>query len=274
MIPFALFPWGLDKFFSCLPFGSIAHAPLTIYTGMAASPFRTIGLQLIWNVILWITAAMVFKKSKERMISFGGQFKNTSMISRIIGRGQLDHVMIQPVPLWAELLAQGFSPLSGSSMLVCGIGLTAYAVRRLPLSATLPWLLLLLIYAVSSTILVLSVMVLLSCAAFYAPAAAEEIAQTGRDLFTSLKTYPLGTMNHSVKRLFLTLLPVGLAAWFPSELLLKAGNGGLSAVLLLQACYLPAAALALSLFTIYVFKKGMKYYAVNGSPRYSGFGHR
>ena len=81
-------------------------------------------------------------------------------------------------------------------------------------------------------------------------------------------------MNHSVKRLFLTLLPVGLAAWFPSELLLKAGNGGLSAVLLLQACYLPAAALALSLFTIYVFKKGMKYYAVNGSPRYSGFGHR
>lgn len=55
---------------------------------------------------------------------------------------------------------------------------------------------------------------------------------------------------------------------------LKAGNGGLSAVLLLQACYLPAAALALSLFTIYVFKKGMKYYAVNGSPRYSGFGHR
>ena len=72
MIPFALFPWGLDKFFSCLSFGSIAHAPLTIYTGMAASPFRTIGLQLIWNVILWITAAMVFKKSKERMISFGG----------------------------------------------------------------------------------------------------------------------------------------------------------------------------------------------------------
>ena len=199
---------------------------------------------------------------------------NTSMISRIIGRGQLDHIMIQPVPLWAELLAQGFSPLSGSSMLVCGIGLTAYTVRRLPLSATLPWLLLLLIYAVSSTILVLSVMLLLSCAAFYAPAAAEEIAQTGRDLFTSLKTYPLGTMNHSVKRLFLTVLPVGLAAWFPSELLLKAGNGGLSAVLLLQACYLPAAALALSLFTIYVFKKGMKYYAVNGSPRYSGFGHR
>ena len=75
---------------------------------------------------------------------------NTSMISRIIGRGQLDHLMIQPVPLWAELLAQGFSPLSGSSMLVCGIGLTEYTVSRLPLSAPLPWQLLPPIYAVRS----------------------------------------------------------------------------------------------------------------------------
>lgn len=72
LIPFALFPWGLDKFFSLLPFGSIAHAPLTIYTGTAEDPLSTIGLQLIWNVVLWLAAARVFKKSKERMISFGG----------------------------------------------------------------------------------------------------------------------------------------------------------------------------------------------------------
>ena len=199
---------------------------------------------------------------------------NTAMISRIIGRGQLDHVMIQPVPIWAELLAQGFSPLSGSSMLICGIGLTTYAVSRLPISVTMPWLMLLLIYALSATALIISFMTLLSCAAFYAPAAAEEIAQVGKDLFTSLKTYPLGTMSHSVRRLFLTVLPVGLAAWFPSALLLKAGCGEFGLPMLLQACYLPTAAFALSLLTIYVFKKGMKYYAVNGSPRYSGFGHR
>lgn len=72
MIPFALFPWGLDKVFSFLPFGSIAHAPLTIYTGTAAAPLSTIGLQFVWNIVLWIAAARVFKKSKERMISFGG----------------------------------------------------------------------------------------------------------------------------------------------------------------------------------------------------------
>lgn len=72
MIPFALFPWGLGGIFALLPFGSIAHAPLSIYIGTAAYPLKTISLQLLWNIVLWIAAAQVFKKSKERMISFGG----------------------------------------------------------------------------------------------------------------------------------------------------------------------------------------------------------
>ena len=72
MIPFALFPFGIGAIFSCLPFGSIAHAPLTIYVGSAKMPFQTIGLQFFWNVLLWTIAAVVFKKSKARMLSFGG----------------------------------------------------------------------------------------------------------------------------------------------------------------------------------------------------------
>lgn len=199
---------------------------------------------------------------------------NTGMVSRIIGRGQLDHMMIQPVPLWAELLAQGFSPLSGCSMLLGGIGLTGYAIKKLAISVTLPWLMLLLLYAISASLLILAFIFLLSCTAFYAPAAAEEIAMVGKDLFTSLKTYPLGTINHAVRRLFLTALPIGLTAWFPAALLLEAARGDLRHAPLLKVLYLPAAAFTLTLITTYVFKKGMKYYAVNGSPRYSGFGHR
>lgn len=72
MIPFALFPLGLGQIFALLPMGSVAHAPLAIYTGSAGLPLFTIGLQLFWNVALWWAAAVVLKKSKERMISFGG----------------------------------------------------------------------------------------------------------------------------------------------------------------------------------------------------------
>lgn len=72
MIPFALFPWGMGKILALTPFGSVAHAPLSIYIGLANYPWRLIGLQLFWNVALWILAVYVFKKSEERMISFGG----------------------------------------------------------------------------------------------------------------------------------------------------------------------------------------------------------
>lgn len=72
LIPFALFPWGLGNLFSLTPFGSIAHAPLTIYVGLSPSPLKTLGIQLAWNVVLWRLAILVFHKSEERMISYGG----------------------------------------------------------------------------------------------------------------------------------------------------------------------------------------------------------
>lgn len=72
LIPFALFPWNLGKLFALTPFGSITHAPLSIYTGLAADPFSLIRIQIFWNVVLWILALNVFHKSEERMVSFGG----------------------------------------------------------------------------------------------------------------------------------------------------------------------------------------------------------
>lgn len=72
MIPFALFPPLIGTVFSLLPFGSIANAPLTIYIGTAAKPWHIIGIQAVWNIIMWFAALKIFKKSKERMISFGG----------------------------------------------------------------------------------------------------------------------------------------------------------------------------------------------------------
>ncbi len=72
MIPFSLFPFGLGTIFSLMPLGSVAHGPLTIYTGTSGNPWAVLGLQVFWNAVLWTTAVHVFKKSKERMISFGG----------------------------------------------------------------------------------------------------------------------------------------------------------------------------------------------------------
>ncbi|WP_324293156.1 ABC-2 family transporter protein [Lacrimispora defluvii] len=206
------------------------------------------------------------------MVFFIGN--NTGMVSRIIGRGQLDHIMIQPVPLWAELLAQGFSPVSGSPIMIFGTGLTAYGAISAGLPINAFTVLLFLFYSICSIVIVMSFIYLISCSAFYAPAAAEEIAGVGKELFSSLKTYPLGNMKGFQKHIFLSLIPVGLCAWYPSTLLIKAGKYGLGAVLVPEAFYLPIAAAIFSFIATITFKKGMKYYETYGSPRYSGFGHR
>ena len=191
---------------------------------------------------------------------------NTSMVSRIIGRGQLDHIMIQPVPLWTQLLAQGFSPFSGSPLLILGTGLSWYGAVRAGVAISPGWILLFLFYSVCSCLIMLSFLYLLSCTAFYSPAAAEEIAGTVRDLFSSLKTYPLGKMNGTVRGIFLTLIPIGLASWLPSLILLRTGGKG--------GIYIPAAAAVLFTIALLFFKKGLKHYVLHGSPRYTGFGHR
>ena len=72
LIPFALFPWGIGTVLAYLPLGSVANAPLTIYTGAAEHPGKLILLQIFWAAVLWAAALKLFHKSEERMISYGG----------------------------------------------------------------------------------------------------------------------------------------------------------------------------------------------------------
>lgn len=72
LIPFSLFPWGIGTVLSYLPLGSVANAPLTIYTGTAENPGGLVLLQAFWAAVLWAAALRLFHKSEERMISYGG----------------------------------------------------------------------------------------------------------------------------------------------------------------------------------------------------------
>ncbi|MBQ3029497.1 MAG: ABC-2 family transporter protein [Lachnospiraceae bacterium] len=71
LIPFAVLPWGIGDFLQLSPFGTLAGAPLAIYTGLA-EPGLLIVTQIIWNVILWPLAIYCFNASGERMVSYGG----------------------------------------------------------------------------------------------------------------------------------------------------------------------------------------------------------
>jgi len=71
IIPIRLLPFGLAEVMKYQPFASLGGAPLTIFVGAANVP-ETLLLQTIWNIILWPVALLVWKKSQEGMVSYGG----------------------------------------------------------------------------------------------------------------------------------------------------------------------------------------------------------
>lgn len=193
---------------------------------------------------------------------------NISHISRRIGRGQLDHMLIQPLPLWMQLVTGGFVPISGHSTFVCGAVLTAVAAIRLRLAVTPVWFVLLLVYLLARTAIVIGANYLVGSAAFYKPVACEEISSLTNDLFTSLGRFPLSGMPQWLVGILVTVLPVGLTAWLPSLVLLGQLNAPLAMLLPLLI-----GVMLMSLAT-FAFQKGMKHYVTYGSNRYRDMGHR
>lgn len=71
VIPFRLLPFGLEKVFALQPFGSLGGASLALFVG-TAEPLKTVGIQVFWNALLWPAAYIFFRKTQEKMVSYGG----------------------------------------------------------------------------------------------------------------------------------------------------------------------------------------------------------
>lgn len=71
VIPFQILPFGMDRWIAWQPFGSLGGAFLSLYVGSAKAE-RILPLQLFWNIVIWAAAVFWFRRSRERMVSFGG----------------------------------------------------------------------------------------------------------------------------------------------------------------------------------------------------------
>jgi ABC-2 type transport system permease protein len=199
-------------------------------------------------------------------IMFGAS--NNIHISRIIGRGQLEHLFIQPLSLKVQLITCGFMPFTGSSNFIIGCVMLAIAAGRLKLKITPWWILMLVVYLTTTMIIIIARAYLVSTAAFYAPVAAEEISTTAIEGTWQLSTFPLSGMPGFIQISLITILPEGLMAWFPSLCLL--GRPPLN----LTEYYPLIYALVISIIASYIFRKGLMYYVRKGSNRYLSFGFR
>ncbi|HUS14807.1 MAG TPA: ABC-2 family transporter protein, partial [Chloroflexia bacterium] len=87
-------------------------------TLLLAERFAGIGGWSKWQVIFMLGYATVVSGILGTLFGY-----NVLFISRRVGRGQLDHTLVQPQPIWMALLTEGFMPFSGSSILLSGLAL-------------------------------------------------------------------------------------------------------------------------------------------------------
>lgn len=193
---------------------------------------------------------------------------NVIHISRRIGRGQVDHMLIQPRPLWMQLLTEGFMPFSGCHGLIIGVILTVISVSGLNITLTPVWFLLLVYYLIIHIVLRLSQSVLYGSMAFWKPVACEEISTMILDLNNQLGKFPLFGLPKPFTALLHTVLPIGLLAYLPALALLRElGQETELALPFLVAGVFVTAALV-------CFQKGLKHYAKYSCNRYKEMGHR
>ena len=209
------------------------------------------------------------------MLAFGGivngtigmlDGRNATFPSRIIGRGQWEHMFIMPLPYSIQMLA-GFFPFTCSGRFVSGIILMVVAVMNLTVALPWWWLIVLVVNIIISMIIVVGLSYLVSSLAFYAPVQCEEISTTVRYSVEYTATFPLSGMPLYMKIPLLTIFPAGLIAWLPTLVILGKAP-------VLANIYPIFFAAFISVAASYFFKKGFRYYVKKGINRYHAGGHR
>lgn len=191
---------------------------------------------------------------------------NVEAISRRVGRGQLDHTLVQPQPLWLAFLTEGFTPASALGILLPGLALMAGGMAAGAAPLTLAFAAKLTLNLAASTAVVLAGAFAVGAAAFWAPRGAEEISPRVHSLL-AVTPFPLDPVPRFLRAALVTIIPAGFVAWLPSAALLGRRPDW-------QWLLTPAVAVLALAISALIFRKGLRHYAYTGSHRYSDFGHR
>jgi ABC-2 type transport system permease protein len=229
---------------------------------LLAERFHGIGIWRMDQIVFMLGYAAIVQGIMDMGFSY-----NVLHISRRIGRGQMDHVLIQPQPIWMALLTEGFLPFSGSWAFLTGISITTWAVIEIGMTLSLWSIFWFSFSLLSSCTVVLAFSFLWGSLAFWAPVGAHEISSEATRILSQLRTYPLDGLGKHLQKGLLSVLPVGFVAWLPARALTGIGTPE-------TLWYTPLAALVLALLAAFAFNRGLKHYEKTGSQRYLPWAHR
>ena len=242
---------------------AVVYLATAVSMVLLAERFDGIGPWSKWQIVFMLGYGLLATSLLDMFCGY-----NVRFISRRLGRGQFDHTLIQPQPVWMALLTDGFNPFGSSSSLIAGAAILIWSAGHITLPLSAMWPVWFMLNLVSSAGIMLAVNFAWGSLAFWAPRAAEEITTPLSRLFDQLKVFPLDGLGGVLLGSMLTVLPVGLVAWYPCRALLGLDLNPAAVFIT------PLAGLGAALLATLVFTKGMHHYERTGSQRYRAMGHR
>jgi ABC-2 type transport system permease protein len=260
---FMLMTRSLKLFVTYLLTDTIFNVTAVTATLLLAERFDGIGVWSKFQVVFLVGYSTLVLGLLDMFFGY-----NILFLSRRLGRGQLDHILIQPQPIWVVFFTEGFNPFTASGSVLVGSSLMLWAGAELNLSISFVWVVTAFLNVLASMSVVLFFSFAWSSLAFWAPRAAEEITTPLVRMFRHLNAFPFDGLNLLLLSGVTLVVPIAFVAWYPSRYLL-----GLEASIT-GAVLTPLVALGISICALLVFKKGLEHYGRTGSQRYDSLGHR
>ena len=172
-------------------------------------------------------------------------FKKAFSLSDLITNGKLDSFLVQPKNVLISAITTDIE--------VSAIGDILYGYIVLVISGiTLTKFLLFTMFTITGAIVIVDVAVILGSLSFWF-GKSDMIADTGNSLMTNFATYPDGIFKGVARILLLTIIPVGLTAYFPVWIMTEF-NLGLTVIIF-------AITITLTIITFMIFYRGLRRYS-------------
>ena len=189
-------------------------------------------------LLLWAIAASTYGISHFI-------FKKSFSLSDIITNGKLDSFLVQPKNVLISAITTDIE--------VSALGDILYGYIILVISkVTFSKFLLFTMFSITGAIIVTDIAVILGSLSFWL-GRSDMIADTGNSLMTNFATYPDGIFKGVTKVLLLTVIPIGLTAYFPTWIMTEF-NLALTILILLITALLTIVAFA-------IFYRGLRRYS-------------
>ena len=189
-------------------------------------------------LLLWALAASTYGFSHFL-------FKRSFDLSDIITNGKLDSFLVQPKNVLISAIT--------TDVEVSALGDILYGYIILTINGlTIVKLILFTLFSITGGIIITDIAVLLGSLSFWF-GKSDMIADTGNSLMTNFATYPDGIFKGLSRILLLTIIPLGLTAYFPVWIM--------SAFDLKLTLLIICLTLLITIITFLVFYKGLRRYS-------------